>query len=136
MIDPQDFWLTNEQVQAHLARQRNGQRKRQGRKPLEAGFLKVSIGLAHKLREENANGDAWAIVMALSEAWFTTGLHGQHPNPFPLSNVDFKRWGFTRKQKSRTLLFLTRIHLISVDRREPENSLVTIAWEPRYQPEV
>src|SRR5215469_1826205 len=132
MIDPQDLWISEEQLQAHLAREKDGTRKPRPKKEFKVGFLKISIGLAHKLHDEDAKGDTWAMVMALTEAWYTTGFYSQHLNPFPLSVVDFKRWGFTRKQKSRALQFLTQIRLIWIDRQDPDNPEVTIAWEPSH----
>lgn len=132
MIDPSDLWISKEQVQAHLARKKDGKRRSRSKRGSKVDFLKVSIALAQKLHGEGASGNAWAMVMALTEAWYTTGFYSQHLNPFPLSVVDSRRWGFTRKQKSRTLQFLTRIHLIHVDRQDPDNPQVTIAWEPRY----
>jgi hypothetical protein len=136
MIDPKDYWVSEEQIRATEAARvlKDGKNKPRPRKQRRASFLKVSVALAHKLRDDGANGEAWAMVMALTETWFTTGIYSQHPNPFSLSALDSQRWAFTRRQKSRALQFLTRIRLISVDRQDPENPLVTIAWEPRYQP--
>lgn len=136
MIDPEDLHLSEQQLKEFMVRKTDGRRKPRARKESKVGFLKVPIALAHKLHDDKANGDAWAMVMALTEAWFTTGIYSQHPNPFSLSVLDSKQWGFTRKQKSRTLQFLSRIRLIVVGRQNPENPLVTIAWEPRYPPQV
>jgi hypothetical protein len=132
MIDPSDLWISEEQVRVHLARKKDGKRKSRLKKKPRIDFLKVSVALAHKLHDEGVSGSTWAMVMALTEAWYTTGFCSQHLNPFPLSVLDPKRWGFTRKQKSRTLQLLTRIHLIHIDRQELNNPQVTIAWEPRY----
>ena len=136
MIDPHDLWISEEQVEAHLARKKNGKKKSRPKKKSKIDFLKVSVAFAHKLRDKGASGDAWAMVMALTEAWYTTGFYSEHLNPFPLSVVDSTRWEFTRMQKFRTLQFLTRVHLIYIDRQDQDNPQVTIAWEPRYLPGV
>ena len=41
-----------------------------------------------------------------------------------------------RYRKFKALQFLVRARLVSVDRSDPENPLVTIAWESRYLPET
>ena len=72
------------------------------------------------------------MVCALQEAWFTTGIYSQHPNPFPLSAVDAQKWGLNRWQKTRALQFLTQTRLIHLDRSDPLQPTVTLAWVDRY----
>jgi hypothetical protein len=105
-------------------------------KESNAEFIQISLGLWHKLADDKASGAVWTIVGALSETWFNTGRHKQHLNPFPLKLCDTGKWGLTRLQKFRALNFLARVRLIAVDRRNPKNPLVTLAWVPRYPPEV
>jgi hypothetical protein len=42
MIDPKDFWVTEEQVKAHLARAKDGKKKSRLRKETKVGFLKLT----------------------------------------------------------------------------------------------
>jgi hypothetical protein len=138
VIDLENFWVSEEQIRtteaARAAKDSKG--KPQPRKESKVGFLKLSLAFLHKLKQENANGDVYATVWALSVAWFTTGIHTQHPNPFPLSTVDTRSWGLDRRRKHEALKFLIRVRLIDVDRRDPKNPLVTIAWEPQYPPQA
>ena len=101
-------------------------------KAAKVDFLTFDLTLLHKLRAARANSAVYAMVCALSETWFTTGFHRQHPNPLPLSRVNSANWQLTRKQKSRALRFLTQINLIAVDRRDPRNPLLTLNWAPLY----
>jgi hypothetical protein len=71
------------------------------------------------------------MVCALTEAWFTSGLHGQHPNPFSLEKADTQKWGLTKFQKYRALKFLAEISLVEMDRSDPKNPTVAIIWAPR-----
>jgi hypothetical protein len=135
MTDPQDLWLSEEQVRAYQAAQTARNRERKGRQPRKSpkvDFLQHSIPLLLALRKANPPGIVYAMVWALSEAWFTTGLDGQHLNPFPLARIDFKKWKIDRSQKTRALRFLVRIRLIEIDRSDPENVLVAIFWASRY----
>ena len=95
-------------------------------------FLKLSIGFCHKLADEKIAGPALTLVFALMETWFNTGRHNRHLNPFPLELCDTGRWGLTRMQKSRALKSLVRVKLITVDRNDPKEPWVTLAWEDRY----
>ena len=133
MIDPKDFWATAEQVKAHQVRE-YGKKKPRPRQETKVGFLKVDVALWHRLVEDKSGWKAWAMVGALYEAWFTTGIYSQHPNPFPLARTDSTRWGLNKQQKYQALKFLIRIRLIDVDRSDPKNPLVTLAWVPRYSP--
>jgi hypothetical protein len=136
MIDPQDLWATDEEVKAHLAR-KDGNKKPRPKKESKVGFLKFDVPFLHKLIDDKAGRAVWAMVCALQEAWFTTGIYSQHLNPFPLSAVEMERWGLKyRIQKHRALEFLIRTRLINVDRRDPKNPLVTLAWVPLYQPKA
>ena len=138
MSDPREFWFTEEQVQAAYAARtaKDGKKKPHPEKESKAGFLKLSIPLWRKLVDDKAGRNVWAMVGALYEAWFTTGLHLQHPNPFPLARVDVKRWGLDRRQKHFALKFLAQIRLVDIDRSNPENPMVTLAWAPLYHPEA
>jgi hypothetical protein len=136
MIDPQDFWATDEEVKAHLAR-KEGKKKLWPKRDSKIGFLKFDVPFLHKLIDDKAGRAVWAMVCALQEAWFTTGIYSRHPNPFPLSVVDMERWGFKhRTKKRRALEFLIRTRLINLDRRDPRKPLVTLAWVPIYEPEA
>jgi hypothetical protein len=132
MIDPQELFLSEEQLREFAARRRDGDRKPERKKKSRAQFIQVPLAICHKLVDEKANRFIWAMVCALSETWFTTGRHNQHLNPFPLDRCAAEKWGLTRLQKFRALKFLTRIRLIAVNRRNPKTSLVTLTWVPRY----
>jgi hypothetical protein len=137
MINPEELWISEEQVRANQAAQaaKNGNRKaRQSRKPSKVDFLQFSIPLLLTLCNAKAHCTIWAMVCALSEAWFSTGLNGQHLNPFPLSRMNASKWGLDRNRKWHALEFLTRIRLIRVDRSDPQNVTVTIFWAPCYSP--
>jgi hypothetical protein len=101
-------------------------------KESNAEFIQHSLALCHKLAHEKASGTARTLVDALTETWFNTGRHNRHLNPFPLELCDAGKWGLTRMQKSRALRFLVRVKLIAVDRRNPKEPFVTLAWVDRY----
>jgi hypothetical protein len=135
MINPEVFWVSEEQIRAtYVARAaRDGKRKAQEpRKTPKVNFLQFSTTLLLKLTQAKASGRVWAMVCALTEAWFTTGLHSRHPNPFPLSALKTKKWGFNRSQKYYLLRILVRMDLVRLDRSDPKNPFVTINWEPPY----
>jgi hypothetical protein len=137
MIDPREMWVSADQIRATEAARIAKDDKEKPRSPKKVpkvDFLQHSIPLLLKLRNENASCIIWAMVCALSEAWFTRGRHGHHPNPFPLAAMDSTKWKLTRGQKSRALQFLARIGLIKVDRSDSKRPLVTIAWESPYEP--
>jgi hypothetical protein len=133
MIDPRDFWATDEQVKAHLSR-KDGKNKPRPNKETKVGFLKFDVPFLHKLIDDKASRAVWAMVFALQEAWFTTGIYSQHPNPFPLAKTNPARWRLNKQQKYQALKFLTKVRLIDVDRSDPKNPLVTLAWVPHYSP--
>ena len=134
MTNSNPFAISEEQLKESSARQSN---KKPGReKKFNAEFILISLAMCHKLADEKASGSVRTMVDALSETWFNTGRHKQHLNPFPLELCDGEKWGLTRMQKSRALKFLTRIRLIAVDRSDPKNPLVTLAWVPRYSPKA
>jgi hypothetical protein len=97
-----------------------------------AEFIQHSLDLCHKMADDKAGWATWALVNALTETWFNTGRHNRHLNPFPLELCDVREWGLTRMQKSRALRFLVRVKLIAVDRRDPKEPFVTLAWVDRY----
>jgi hypothetical protein len=101
-------------------------------KKSNAEFIQLSIGFCHKLADEKASGTVRTLVDALTETWFNTGRHNRHLNPFPLELCDTGEWGLTRLQKCRALKFLVRVKLIAVDRRDPKEPFVTLAWVNRY----
>src|ERR1700757_320310 len=88
---------------------KSGRRSRRKSPALE--FLNLPMSLLQKLAVAKAGWATWVMVCALHEAWFTTGVHCNHPNPLPISRVDASRWPLTRKQKSRALQFLARTDL-------------------------
>src|SRR5438132_5294868 len=99
MIDPREMWVSEHQIRATEAARiaKSGKEKpRSPEKVPKVDFLQHSISLLLKLRNENASCIIWATVWALSEAWFTTGRHGHHPNPFPLAAVNWTKWKVTR----------------------------------------
>jgi len=104
-------------------------------KKSNAEFIQISMGLCHKLADEKASWVARALVDALTETWFNTGRHNRHLNPFPLELCDTRKWGLSRMQKSRALKFLAKAKLIAVDRRDPKEPWVTLAWADRYPSE-
>jgi hypothetical protein len=104
------------------------------KKKLGAEFVLLPLTVCRKLADEKANGAARTMIDALLEAWFNTGRHRQHFNPFPLDLCDTQKWGLTRMQRSRALKFLARIRLITVDRPDLLGPLVTLTWVPRYPP--
>ena len=106
-------------------------KQRKLRKRPEVEFLKLDLVLLHKLRRVNAPCIASAMVYALSEAWFRTGICSKHLNPFPLLAVDTKKWELDRSQKMRALHFLVRNRFINVDRSDPSNPFVTLLWVPQ-----
>jgi hypothetical protein len=119
--------------------QNNGQRPDAKRLPANTAkveFLTFDLALLHRLHAAKANSAVYAMVWALSEAWFTTGFHQQHPNPLPLCRVNTAKWQLSRKQKSRALQFLTQIGLVQLDRSDPKKPLVRLAWVPPYPPIV
>jgi hypothetical protein len=93
-------------------------------------FLKLDLAPLSRLAHRDAPGTAWKMFCALSEAWFGTGICMRHLNPFPLSIVNTQKWSLSRMQKSRALRFLAQNRFIAIDRREPENPLVTLLWLP------
>jgi hypothetical protein len=97
-------------------------------------FYKIPAQLDLDLAKTQANWPVWAMVRALYEAWFRTGSHPNHPNPFPLTACDTKKWGLSRLQKHRALEFLIKTSWIIVDRCDPKNPLVTLIWLPLYKP--
>jgi hypothetical protein len=101
-------------------------------KKSNAEFIQLSLGLCHKLADEKIGWAAFAMICALTETWFNTGRHRQHLNPFRLDLCDTRKWGLTRMHKCRALKFLAKVRLVAVDRRDLNNPLVTLAWEPRY----
>ena len=48
MIDPREFWATDEEIKTHLAR-KDGNKRPQPRKETKVGFLKVDVALWQKL---------------------------------------------------------------------------------------
>ena len=132
MIDPQDLWLTEEQVRAALSAKDGRKKSRRSKKTPKVDFLQFSVPLLLTLRKHKAPYFVHAMVWALSEAWFTTGLHGKHPNPFPVARVNTAKWKLSRYQKSRALRFLADLPLIEIDRTDTRKPLVTIFWAPRH----
>jgi len=127
-FDMDQIRLSEEQVAEYMAQRRNGSKSPKKRKPPEARFLQFSIPLLLTLGNAEAPCFVWAMVWALSEAWFTSGIGKKHLNPFPLSIVDIKKWRLHRRQKSRALQFLAKRQLIKIDRTEPGNPKVKLAW--------
>lgn len=123
--DPEELALSQEQLVELMARKRDSRQPSRSRK---AGFLQFSTVFLLRLRLEKAPCIVWAMVWALSEAWFTAGLHGQHPNPFPLARVDTQKWRLDRWQKRRALQFLVKRRLVELDRTDPQNPKVSLAW--------
>lgn len=97
-------------------------------------FYKVPAQLDLDLAKAKANWTVWAMVRALYETWFRAGTYQQHPNPFPLAECDTRAWELTRLQKHRALEFLIKTGWIIMDRRDPKNPLVALAWLPLYRP--
>jgi hypothetical protein len=93
-------------------------------KPIQ--FYKVPAQLGLKLAQAKAGWALWAMVLAISEAWYRNGHHQSHPNTFPLVDVDTEKWGINRSQKHRSTKFLIKIDWIIVDRSDPKNPLITM----------
>jgi hypothetical protein len=108
-----------------------GQKQRKSR---YLTFYNIPAQLDLDLAKTKAPWPTWAMVRALYEAWFRTGFHPKHPNPFPLAACDTEKWGLSRMQKSRALEFLVKTGWILVDRSDPKNPLVTLIWLPLYKP--
>ena len=130
-----DLSLTEEQLRAGLARQKDAHEKQKGkprpraRKPL--AFFRFSPSTMRKLIEIVGRGNSkiLAAICALSEAWYRTGYHGEHDNPFPLSTVDAQSWGLRRQDLHRVLKILGHAGLIEVNRSNVKSPSVLINWE-------
>jgi hypothetical protein len=109
-----------------------GGRLQKQRKSLD--FYRTPAQVDLDLAKIKANWPVWALVRALYEAWFRTGRHPNHLNPFPLAACDTKKWGLSRLQKHRALEVLIKTGWILVDRSDPKTPLVTLTWLPLYKP--
>jgi len=67
-------------------------RRRTRRKSPALEFLNLPMSLLQILAVTKAGWATWVMVCALHEAWFTTGVHCNHPNPLPISRVNASRW--------------------------------------------
>jgi hypothetical protein len=84
-------------------------------------FFKVPAQLDLDLAKAKADWATWAMVRAISEAWFRNGHHQNHTNSFPLALCDTGKWGINnRTQRGRALKFLIKVGWIQVDRKNPQ----------------
>jgi hypothetical protein len=90
-------------------------------------FCKVPAQLDLDLVKTKANWTAWAMVRALSEAWYRNGHHQHHSDSFPLESCDLEKWGLkNRMQRYRAFKFLLGIGWIQIDRSNPQEPLIVM----------
>jgi hypothetical protein len=88
----------------------------------------LPLTLLDAMIDHRANWIAFAVVVALHELWFT---HPNHNNPVHFTTYNLRRFGLSRQQKWRALVFLERIGQVSIKRiGRGKNPMVTLNWEP------
>ena len=134
--EPANLQLPKE-VLTILQARRSGQSKKSARTPADntepslLPFYVVYPGAAKAFANREATRADCAAILAIYEAWFRGGVGSQHPNPFPLAKVDFRKWNLSKYQKSHALKFWAQAKQIFVDRSHPNHPTVEVFWAPR-----
>jgi hypothetical protein len=135
--EPQDFWVSEEQIQASQAAKDGKNRPQPTHKPptksrFKGEFSKVPNVVWEALFNGNASSSAWKLVLALQELWFR---HPNHYNPVRFTTTHAQSFGFSRFQKYRALSELERLGQITVHSAgNGKNPWVTLRWQDLNYP--